>query len=136
MDNPTVEEHTHRNYFFDMFYCFKFLLHDHSDSNHSKLHFSRARPTLKPAAGFVSKAQEFIDIYRFPPTRPDSLYPQPTPDKTAAKCRKDVCLLPDCFCGGKDVPGIFSFIFTSYLIELHSQKLFDVVRQTFLANFS
>uniref|UniRef100_A0A336LSX4 CSON003767 protein n=1 Tax=Culicoides sonorensis TaxID=179676 RepID=A0A336LSX4_CULSO len=74
-------------------------------TNNRGTHPPRARPTLKPASGFVSKAQEFIDIYKFPPTRPDALYPQPTPDKTAAKCRKDVCLLPDCFCGGKDVPG-------------------------------
>ncbi|XP_063701233.1 uncharacterized protein LOC134831435 [Culicoides brevitarsis] len=74
-------------------------------SNSRGTHPPRARPTLKPAAGLVSKAQQFIDIYRFPPNRPDALYPQPTPDKTAAKCRKDVCLLPDCFCGGKDIPG-------------------------------
>ncbi|CAO1405303.1 unnamed protein product [Diamesa hyperborea] len=67
-------------------------------------HPPRTRPTLKPSQTIVSKAQEFVDIYRFPPTRPDTLYPQPTPDKTAAKCRKDVCLLPDCYCGGKDIP--------------------------------
>ncbi|XP_050313536.1 uncharacterized protein LOC126748381 isoform X7 [Anthonomus grandis grandis] len=65
----------------------------------------RARPTLKPSTSIVSKASEFIDIYKFPPRRPDPLYPQPQPDKTAAKCRKDVCLLPDCSCGGKDIPG-------------------------------
>lgn len=53
----------------------------------------------------MSKAQEFVDIYKNPPTRPEPLYPQPTPDKTAAKCRKDVCLLPDCYCGGKDIPA-------------------------------
>ncbi|GAB0091855.1 mucin-5AC [Sergentomyia squamirostris] len=68
-------------------------------------HPPRARPTLKPSQTIVSKAQEYIDIYRFPPWRPEPVYPQPTPDKTAAKCRKDVCLLPDCFCGGKDIPG-------------------------------
>ncbi|XP_068151766.1 LOW QUALITY PROTEIN: mucin-2 [Drosophila tropicalis] len=68
-------------------------------------HPPRTRPTLKPSGTIVSKAQEFVDIYRYPPTRPDPLYPQPTPDKTAAKCRKDVCLLPDCYCGGKDIPG-------------------------------
>ncbi|XP_055644926.1 mucin-2 isoform X2 [Toxorhynchites rutilus septentrionalis] len=68
-------------------------------------HPPRARPTLKPSQTIVSKAQEFIDIYRHPATRPEPLYPQPTPDKTAAKCRKDVCLLPDCYCGGKDIPG-------------------------------
>ncbi|XP_030079188.1 mucin-17 isoform X2 [Drosophila hydei] len=68
-------------------------------------HPPRTRPTLKPAGTIVSKAQEFVDIYKYPPTRPDPIYPQPTPDKTAAKCRKDVCLLPDCYCGGKDIPG-------------------------------
>ncbi|XP_017854023.1 uncharacterized protein LOC108607618 isoform X2 [Drosophila busckii] len=68
-------------------------------------HPPRTRPTLKPSGTIVSKAQEFVDIYRYPPTRPDPLYPQPTPDKTAAKCRKDVCQLPDCYCGGKDIPG-------------------------------
>ncbi|KAK7866559.1 hypothetical protein R5R35_010407 [Gryllus longicercus] len=67
----------------------------------------RTRPTLKPSTAIVPKAQEFIDIYRFPPRRPDSIYPTPQVDKTAAKCRKDVCLLPDCYCGGKDIPGGF-----------------------------
>lgn len=66
----------------------------------------RSRPTLKPSGAIVSKAQEFVDIYRNPPTRPEPLYPQPIPDKTAAKCRKDVCLLPDCYCGGRDIPGM------------------------------
>nr|CAD7569198.1 unnamed protein product [Timema californicum] len=37
--------------------------------------------------------------------RPDPVYPTPQVDKTAAKCRKDVCLLPDCYCGGKEIPG-------------------------------
>ncbi|XP_050519111.1 probable serine/threonine-protein kinase DDB_G0282963 isoform X1 [Diabrotica virgifera virgifera] len=66
---------------------------------------TRSRPTLKPSTSIVSKAQEFVDVYKYPPTRPDPIYPQPQVDKTAAKCRKDVCLLPDCSCGGKDIPG-------------------------------
>lgn len=70
-----------------------------------KYFYRRQRPTLKPSQSIVKDAQPFADIYRFPPTRPEPLYPQPTPDKTAAKCRKDVCLLPDCSCGGKDIPG-------------------------------
>lgn len=37
--------------------------------------------------------------------RPEPIYPTPQVDKTAAKCRKDVCLLPDCSCGGKEIPG-------------------------------
>lgn len=73
----------------------------------------RARPTLKPSQNIIKDAQQFVDIYKFPPTRPEPLYPQPVPDKTAAKCRKDVCLLPDCYCGGKDIPGkvlLFHFL--------------------------
>ncbi|XP_063617012.1 mucin-2 isoform X1 [Cydia splendana] len=66
---------------------------------------TRSRPTLKPSTAIVSKATEFVDIYTNPPRRPAPVYPQPTPDKTAAKCRKDVCLLPDCYCGGKEIPG-------------------------------
>ncbi|XP_030021846.2 mucin-17 [Manduca sexta] len=66
---------------------------------------TRSRPTLKPSTAIVSKTTEFVDIYAHPPSRPAPVYPQPTPDKTAAKCRKDVCLLPDCYCGGKDIPG-------------------------------
>ncbi|XP_073957753.1 chitin deacetylase-like 5 isoform X6 [Choristoneura fumiferana] len=66
---------------------------------------TRSRPTLKPSTAIVSKTTEFVDIYTRPPSRPNPVYPQPTPDKTAAKCRKDVCLLPDCYCGGKDIPG-------------------------------
>ncbi|GBP42083.1 hypothetical protein EVAR_29438_1 [Eumeta japonica] len=66
---------------------------------------TRSRPTLKPSTAIVSKASESVDIYAYPPRRPAPVYPQPTPDKTAAKCRKDVCLLPDCYCGGKDIPG-------------------------------
>lgn len=71
----------------------------------SQIQIRRSRPTLKPSGAIVSKAVEFVDIYRNLPIRPDPLYPQPIPDKTAAKCRKDVCLLPDCYCGGKEVPG-------------------------------
>ncbi|CAG4995847.1 unnamed protein product [Parnassius apollo] len=66
---------------------------------------TRSRPTLKPSTAIVSENTKFVDIYANPPRRPDPVYPQPTPDKTAAKCRKDVCLLPDCYCGGKDIPG-------------------------------
>lgn len=79
--------------------------HKMVNNNISCIQHSRSRPTLKPSGSIVSKAQEFVDIYRNPPTRPEPLYPQPTPDKTAARCRKDVCLLPDCSCGGKEIPG-------------------------------
>ncbi|XP_050424602.1 uncharacterized protein LOC126835818 [Adelges cooleyi] len=68
----------------------------------------RTRPTLKPSTSIVSKASEFVDVYKYPPKRPDPIYPTPQPDKTAAKCRKDVCQLPDCSCGGKEIPGDLS----------------------------
>ncbi|KOB79386.1 Chitin deacetylase-like 5 [Operophtera brumata] len=66
---------------------------------------TRSRPTLKPSTAIVSENTKFVDIYANPPGRPSPVYPQPTVDKTAAKCRKDVCLLPDCSCGGRDIPG-------------------------------
>lgn len=50
-------------------------------------------------------AQARWDVTNTACCRPESVYPTPTPDKSAAKCRKDVCLLPDCNCGGKDIPG-------------------------------
>ncbi|XP_068231468.1 uncharacterized protein Cda5 isoform X19 [Palaemon carinicauda] len=37
---------------------------------------------------------------RYVPTRP-----QPPVDTKATKCDPKVCRLPDCYCGGKDVPG-------------------------------
>ncbi|CAH0391985.1 unnamed protein product [Bemisia tabaci] len=74
-----------------------------SDSDRGSL--SGGRPTLKPSTSIVSKTSDYYDIYRFPPRRPEAVYPTPQVDKTAAKCRKDVCLLPDCYCGGKDIPG-------------------------------
>lgn len=69
----------------------------------------------------MSKAAEFIDIYKYPPRRADPIYPQPQPDKTAAKCRKDVCLLPDCSCGGKEIPGRFRYnsIFNQLQIKFY-----------------
>lgn len=83
----------------------------------STLHRRPARPTLKPSKIVTENAQQFIDIYRYPPTRPEPLYPQPTPDKTAAKCRKDVCQLPDCSCGGKDIPGK---VLNQFLVKVFS----------------
>ncbi|XP_049873006.1 mucin-5AC isoform X2 [Pectinophora gossypiella] len=66
---------------------------------------TRSRPTLKPSTAVVTNPNPIVDVYAHPPRRPSPVYPQPTPDKTAAKCRKDVCLLPDCYCGGKEIPG-------------------------------
>lgn len=58
--------------------------------------------------------------------RPDPIYPTPQPDKTAAKCRKDVCQLPDCSCGGKEIPGKTQK--TKYFIKI----IFVIIIITFL----
>ena len=42
------------------------------------------------------------------PSRPVPLYQTPEPFSTATKCNEDNCRLPDCFCGGTEIPGIFS----------------------------
>ncbi|XP_076630818.1 chitin deacetylase-like 5 isoform X2 [Colletes latitarsis] len=95
----------------------------------------RSRPTLKPSTEIVSKAQEFIDIYRYPPTRPSAIYPTPQVDKPAAKCRRDVCLIPDCSCGGSDIPGgipaeqtpqIVLLTFDDAVNDLNKQLYFDL----------
>uniref|UniRef100_A0A0K8SHL0 Chitin-binding type-2 domain-containing protein n=2 Tax=Lygus hesperus TaxID=30085 RepID=A0A0K8SHL0_LYGHE len=78
----------------------------------------RVRPTLKPSTTVVGKASEYFDIYRYPPRRPDNVYPTPQVDKTAAKCRKDVCLIPDCSCGGKDIPGELTLEETPQIVLL------------------
>lgn len=103
-------------HFFLLLFLTFLLLHVQTNLRHNLFSFclvfllshSRLRPTVNPSVKsklLESAQQHTVDIYRHAPSRPDTLYPQPIPDKTAAKCRRDVCLLPDCFCGGKDIPG-------------------------------
>jgi hypothetical protein len=69
---------------------------------------SNRRPTLKPVSKLVPKKAEKapINIWNSIPQRPAPTYPQPAYNEPAGKCRPDVCLLPDCYCGGgKTVPG-------------------------------
>ncbi|KAK7025427.1 Polysaccharide deacetylase [Halocaridina rubra] len=42
------------------------------------------------------------------PKRPGPVRSQPPVDVKAAKCDPKICRLPDCYCGGKDVPGGFA----------------------------
>ncbi|CAG0915709.1 unnamed protein product [Notodromas monacha] len=66
------------------------------------------RPTLKPVSKLVPKKvqQTPLNIWKSVPGRPAAVYPQPAYNEPATKCRPDVCLLPDCYCGGgKTVPG-------------------------------
>ncbi|XP_037576499.1 uncharacterized protein LOC119458715 [Dermacentor silvarum] len=40
-----------------------------------------------------------------PPARPRNLYATPTPLETAGRCEARKCRLPDCHCGGSEIPG-------------------------------
>lgn len=40
-----------------------------------------------------------------PPARPRNLYATPTPLETASRCEARKCRLPDCHCGGAEIPG-------------------------------
>ncbi|XP_063859475.1 chitin deacetylase 1-like isoform X27 [Scylla paramamosain] len=52
------------------------------------------------------------------PKRPTPTRPHPTPDTKATKCDPKVCRLPDCYCGGGDIPGGFSAAETPQLVLL------------------
>ncbi|XP_066942889.1 nascent polypeptide-associated complex subunit alpha, muscle-specific form isoform X13 [Macrobrachium rosenbergii] len=62
-----------------------------------------SRPTLKPVS-VVAPTSPAIDIWKYPPQRAAPTRPQPPVDTKATKCDPKVCRLPDCYCGGKDVP--------------------------------
>ncbi|XP_069981939.1 uncharacterized protein Cda5 isoform X11 [Penaeus vannamei] len=67
------------------------------------------RPTLKPVSEIApSGATSSVDIWKYPPRRPAPVRPQPPVDTKATKCDPKVCVLPDCYCGGKDIPGGFA----------------------------
>ena len=57
--------------------------------------------------GFLGRPN-FSKIFcnaKFSNFRPTPVGPQPPVDSKAAKCDPKVCRLPDCYCGGKEVPG-------------------------------
>lgn len=53
-----------------------------------------------------------------PPSRPVSLHPTPPPYGTAQKCDPRKCVLPDCRCGGTDIPGGLSVDETPQIVIL------------------
>ncbi|XP_045133043.1 uncharacterized protein LOC123517148 isoform X8 [Portunus trituberculatus] len=77
------------------------------------------RPTLKPVSVLAPSAPTAsIDIWRYPPRRPTPTRSHPTPDTKATKCDPKECRLPDCYCGGSDIPGGFSAAETPQLVLL------------------
>nr|XP_053639062.1 uncharacterized protein LOC128693332 isoform X15 [Cherax quadricarinatus] len=63
-----------------------------------------SRITLKPVSVLAPSAPS-RDIWRFPPRRPAPQGPTPPVDTKATKCDPKLCRLPDCYCGGRDIPG-------------------------------
>jgi len=76
-----------------------------TSANRGETKTNRNRPTLKPVSKLAPSKAEPIDIFKHPPRRLEPIFAQPIPDVTAAKCEEEICRLPDCFCGGKQVPG-------------------------------
>ena len=75
-------------------------------ARHKSSSSGNSRPTLKPSANILKDVQETIrDVYVDAPSRPAPVYETPVPNSPATKCRADECVLPDCFCGGKRIPG-------------------------------
>ncbi|XP_063859383.1 uncharacterized protein LOC135100273 isoform X21 [Scylla paramamosain] len=52
------------------------------------------------------------------PKRPTPTRPHPTPDTKATKCDPKVCRLPDCYCGGGDIPADLSPVEVPQLVLL------------------
>jgi hypothetical protein len=65
------------------------------------------RPTLKPASTLIKNSApvQIRDVYIDTPSRPVPIYSTPEPNTPATKCRRETCLIPDCNCGGKEIPG-------------------------------
>ncbi|CAL8113684.1 unnamed protein product [Orchesella dallaii] len=74
-------------------------------SSSSSSSSTRSRPTLKPKSQFKTQSAPVRDVYLDAPSRPENIYETPNPNTPATKCRKDLCVLPDCSCGGKEIPG-------------------------------
>jgi hypothetical protein len=67
---------------------------------------TKSRPTLRPKSQIVTKPSLPVrDVYVDAPSRVSQIYQTPIPNTPATKCKRDVCLLPDCNCGGKEIPG-------------------------------
>ena len=86
----------------------------HSDDSRSTTQRSRGnrgRPTLKPASRVLSSSKRKhrppINIWESIPQRPPALYPTPQVNRKAARCDPNICVLPDCYCGGRKNPGGF-----------------------------
>ena len=51
------------------------------------------------------------------PQRPSPMYRTPEPYSTAVACNQKACRLPDCFCAGSDIPGIYNSTILKGLIQ-------------------
>lgn len=68
----------------------------------------RTRRPLTQATRTPNKPAFVATTPASPPYRPEPLFPTPTPLSSAQKCDPRKCKVPDCRCGGTDIPGEFS----------------------------
>ena len=76
----------------------------------------KPRPTNRRLVIKDSSANQIITLA----SRPKAMYPQPKALVTASKCDKRKCRLPDCRCGGSDIPG-----------DLHGRQIPQLIMLTF-----
>ena len=77
---------------------------------------NRARPTNRRLIIKDTNSNQAVTLA----SRPKPLYAQPKALISAGKCEKRKCRLPDCRCGGSDIPG-----------DLHSKQIPQLVMLTF-----
>lgn len=65
---------------------------------------SRGREKSGSSKG-SSGSSRFVNATLQIPARPPSVFGTPEPFSAATKCSEEVCRLPDCFCGGTEIPG-------------------------------
>ncbi|XP_069182644.1 uncharacterized protein [Procambarus clarkii] len=76
------------------------------------------RPSLKPVSVIAPSAPISKDIWRYPPRRPAPVGPTPPVDTKATKCDPKLCRLPDCYCGGREIPAGFQPAETPQIVLL------------------
>ncbi|XP_069981953.1 chitin deacetylase 8 isoform X21 [Penaeus vannamei] len=69
---------------------------------------SNRGPPASSSSSSSSSSSGPVTVDNSVPKRPAPVRPQPPVDTKATKCDPKVCVLPDCYCGGKDIPGGFA----------------------------
>ncbi|XP_023236929.1 uncharacterized protein LOC111636008 isoform X2 [Centruroides sculpturatus] len=62
-------------------------------------------PTTTASPTVATTDKTTLNLRNTPPSRPKSVYSTPPPFAQAVRCDSYSCALPDCRCGGTDIPG-------------------------------